>query len=224
MLLQKRLTGMPLAYVIGRKEFYGRDFAVVPGVLIPRPETEVLVEAVLPMLAPGMKCLDVGTGSGAIAITLALESPETCWLATDVSSAALGIAAQNAHALASPVKFIRADRLGALAARSVDLIVSNPPYVTPRDVKLQQEVERFEPHLALFAQGGTSFIRDLVRDSKRVLRPCGILAFEFGAGQCEEVREILSDLRTEVVVDLAGIDRVAIATAISDKCPKAPIM
>ncbi|MBA3725317.1 MAG: peptide chain release factor N(5)-glutamine methyltransferase [Armatimonadetes bacterium] len=211
MLLQKRLTGMPLAYVTGRKEFYGRDFVVNPSVLIPRPETEVLVEAVLPLLAPGMLCVDIGTGSGVIAITLALESPETCWIATDVSGAALRIAAQNAHALASPIKFIRADRLEALAARSVDLIVSNPPYVTPGDVRLQAEVERFEPHIALFAKNGTSFIRELVHDARRVLRPHGIVAFEFGAGQSGEVREILCDLHHKVVPDLAGVDRVAIA-------------
>ena len=214
-LLSRRLISEPLAYVIGRKEFYGRDFIVNRSVMIPRPETEVLVEAVASRLKEGMRCVDVGTGSGVIAVTLALEKPRLHWAATDISSTALETARINAGRLGACVRFLQCDALSCFRSCSLDAVVSNPPYVEPDDPCLDEHVRAWEPPEALFAQGGTSFINRLVSVSERVLKPGGFLAFEFGIRQDEDVRRALQkNYEFEIFPDLARIPRIAIARLI----------
>jgi release factor glutamine methyltransferase len=135
MLGAQRAMGQPIAYLLMRREFYGRDFAVGPDVLIPRPETETLIEAALPRLAPKDTCLDLGTGSGAIAVTIACQRPEARVVATDTSEAALRVARRNAgsHHCAERIEFLRGSWYEPLAGRRFDLIVSNPPYVPSDD-------------------------------------------------------------------------------------------
>src|SRR5579871_1304865 len=138
--LHERLQGKPTQYITGRQEFYGRDFHVTPDVLIPRPETEHLVEACLTRIRPGCKVLDVGTGSGAIAVTLALQT-NACVFASDISPAAIRVAASNARRLDASVNFLACDLTACIAERSLDILVSNPPYVPRIDhAGLQREV------------------------------------------------------------------------------------
>lgn len=213
-LLRRRADGEPMAYVVGKKEFYGREFAVNESVLIPRPETEGLVELALGVVRPGCRCIDVGTGSGCVAVTLALECPASRWLATDVSSSALQVAKSNADHLGAKVSFAQADLLEAFRPGFADLIVSNPPYVAFEDPRLEESVAKWEPAAALFAgpTGAEAFIR-LIGGAKRALRPGGALAFEFGLGQADEVRGLLSEWDFEIRSDLAGIERCALARA-----------
>jgi len=211
--LHMRLNGTPTQYVVGHQEFYSREFFVTPGVLIPRPETEHVVEVALDVARGARRVLDIGTGSGALAVTLQLETGAETW-ATDISAVALRVASRNAASLQSCVNFVRCDLMGAIAAGSMELIVSNPPYVplTERE-GLQREVRDFEPHLALFA-GPTGFeLYDrIVADAPRVLRPGGWLVMELGFTSLNHVQALLAswdDLR--VVPDLAGIPRVIAA-------------
>ena len=211
--LHERMQGKPTQYITDRQEFYGREFRVTPDVLIPRPETEHVVEVALRVARSSRRLLDVGTGSGALAVTLQLETGAEAW-ATDISPAALAVAAGNAEALSAPVSFVACDLMSALAAGSMDLVVSNPPYVpaTERD-GLQREVRDWEPHVALFA-GETGFeIYDrLVADAPRVLRPGGWLILELGFGSLAHVSALLSGWRdVRVEPDLAGIPRVIAA-------------
>jgi release factor glutamine methyltransferase len=224
--LHERLNGKPTQYITGRQEFYGREFRVTPDVLIPRPETEHVVEAALraagrtrASAADGgvrpTRILDVGTGSGALAVTLRLETGAEVW-ATDISAAAAGVAAANAARLGAAVRVVACDLMEAVAPDSMDVIVSNPPYVplTQRE-GLQREVRDFEPHVALFAgETGMEIYRRIVDDAPRVLRPGGRLIMELGFGTCDAVRELLGgweDVRVEP--DLAGIPRVVVARA-----------
>ena len=213
--LHQRLNGTPTQYVIGHQEFYGRDFYVTPGVLIPRPETEHVVEVSLEVARGARRVLDIGTGSGALAVTLQLETGAESW-ATDISAVALRVASRNAAALDSRVNFVRCDLMEGIAAASMELIVSNPPYVPLSDREgLQREVRDFEPHLALFA-GPTGFeLYDrIVADAPRVLRPGGWLVMELGFTSLNHVQALLeswNDVR--VVPDLAGIPRVIAARA-----------
>jgi release factor glutamine methyltransferase len=213
--LDERLQGKPTQYITGRQEFYGREFRVTPDALIPRPETEHVVEAVLPRLRGAMRFLDVGCGSGALAVTLQLETGAEAW-ACDISPAAAAVAAGNAQRLGAPVRMVVCDLMEAMAQASMDLIVSNPPYVpiTQRE-GLQREVRDWEPHLALFAgQTGFEIYDRIVADAPRVLRPGGWLVMELGFGAAEHVTRLLdgwSDTRIEP--DLAGIPRVIAARA-----------
>jgi release factor glutamine methyltransferase len=172
--LHERLGGKPTQYITHRQEFYGREFRVTPDVLIPRPETEHVAEAALDVARGARRALDVGTGSGALAVTLALETGAEVW-ASDISAAAAGVAADNAARLGAAVRVVVCDLMDAIASRSMDLIVSNPPYVplTQRE-GLQREVRDFEPHVALFG-GPTGFeLYDrIVCDAPRVLRAGG---------------------------------------------------
>jgi release factor glutamine methyltransferase len=207
--LHERMQGKPSQYIVGHQEFYGRDFRVTPDVLIPRPETEGLVEAALAQAATTI--LDIGTGSGAIAVTLALETKSRVF-ATDISSAALAIARQNARTLQAPVEFIACDLGVCLADGSFDLILSNPPYVAERDrPTLQPEVRDYEPALALFAgDDGLAIYRRLIPEAARLLRPHGWLMMELG--DAAAVREMLREWHgVEIKDDLAGIPRVIIA-------------
>ena len=210
--LHQRLTGVPTQYITKKQEFYGRDFRVTPDVLIPRPETEHLVSAVLERVAPGATVVDVGTGSGAIAVTVALESRSRVY-ATDISEPALKVASLNARTLGASVDFVCCDLTEAISR--VDVIVSNPPYVGLNEVEgLQREVREHEPHLALFAgQDGNILYRRLAADAERVLSRGGWLMLELGYRSLDAVRAMLDSRWTDVAAidDLAGIPRVLVA-------------
>ncbi len=210
--LHERLKGRPLQHITKKQEFYGRDFRVGPEVLIPRPETELLVEAVLRLRPNARVILDAGTGSGAIAITLALESRARV-LALDFSRDALHVAVENARRLNASVAFLQSDWLSAIVDQSVDVVVSNPPYVAEaeRDL-LQREVRDWEPALALFGgQSGVEVYQRLIPEAWRVLRPGGLLALELGFGQSEAVAAMARDWHgVHVVPDLAAIPRVLV--------------
>jgi release factor glutamine methyltransferase len=208
--LHQRIKGEPTQYITGRQEFYGREFRVTPDVLIPRPETEHLIEATLSH-ANATAILDIGAGSGAIAVTLALETKARV-MATDVSPAALRIAQQNAHTLNAPVGFAACDLGAAFADGSFDLVVSNPPYIPKRDrASLQPEVRDHEPALALFGgDDGLAVYRRLIPEAARLLRPGGWLMMELG--DADAVREMCAAWTgVEILNDLAGIARVLIA-------------
>jgi release factor glutamine methyltransferase len=211
--LHERMAGKPTQYITKKAEFYGREFHVTPDVLIPRPETEHVVEVAL-RVAPGARTiLDVGTGSGALAVTLQLETSAAAW-ATDISLAAARVAAENARRLQAPLSVVVCDTMSAIAAGSVDLIVSNPPYVPLSQREgLQKEVRDWEPHVALFAgESGFEAYERIVTAVPRVLCPGGWLVMELGFGARDSVAGLLSgwnDVRIEP--DLAGIPRVIAA-------------
>ncbi len=180
--------------------------------LIPRPETELLVETVLRLRPAAGLVVDAGTGSGAIAVTLALES-QAHLIATDFCVRASQVATENARCLGAKVDFLQADWLSSLAAGSVDVVVSNPPYVAEEDrATLQPEVRDWEPALALFAgSNGMSVYERLIPEAWRVLRPGGLLALELGFGQAEAVSALAQEWRgIKVLPDLAGISRVLV--------------
>ncbi|MGO9259233.1 MAG: peptide chain release factor N(5)-glutamine methyltransferase [Bryobacteraceae bacterium] len=211
--LHERLEGKPTQYITHKQEFYGREFRVTPDVLIPRPETEHVVELALEVARTSRRLLDVGTGSGALAITLRQETGAEAW-ATDISPAALAVAASNAERLGAFVSFVACDLMAAIAGGTMDLIVSNPPYVPASQREgLQREVRDWEPPVALFG-GETGFeIYDrIVEDAPRVLCPGGWLILELGFGSLNHVAGLLAGWRdVRVDPDLAGIPRVIAA-------------
>jgi release factor glutamine methyltransferase len=220
-LVARRARGEPVAYLTGDREFYGRPFRVSPAVLIPRPETEMLVERALAAIDArrdgNISVVDVGTGSGCIAVTIALERPAAQVLATDVSRDALEVARANAARLGAVqrVRFTHDTLTGP--ADAVDVIVSNPPYIAERDREfVMRDVRDFEPSGALFAGiDGLDVIRKLINRAAVALRPGGSLLMEIGAGQAAAVLELMEragfeDLRT--TSDLAGIARVVEGT------------
>ena len=214
-LLVRRGRGEPCAYLTGRREFYGRDFEVGPGVLIPRPETEGLVDRARECLAgcDAPRVLDVGTGSGCLAITLALELPGARVIATDASERALEYARRNAERLDAQVDLLRGDFLAPLPdLERFDLIVCNPPYVDASDAAgLAPEVRAHEPPEALFAPAGDPdhWVRRLV-EAREVLTPRGVLLVELGHDQAVRLRPWLVEegLAFRIHPDLAGIERV----------------
>jgi release factor glutamine methyltransferase len=197
---------------------FGRDFRVTPDVLIPRPETEHLAEAAMARITsnngPGEVVVDVGTGSGAIAITLALETRARVF-ATDISAAALGVAQINAQQFPAGVHYLLSNLVDAFRDHSIDVLVSNPPYVPRTDEPgLQREVRDYEPHIALFAgPTGLEIYERLIADAARVLRPRGWLLLELGYNSLEPVRAMLENAWSEITVmhDLAGFPRVLAA-------------
>jgi release factor glutamine methyltransferase len=218
--LHERLQGKPTQYITGRQEFYGREFRVSPDVLIPRPETEHLVETVVELARKlaSPRIVDVGTGSGCIALALAKELPYAEIHAVDTSLIALEIARSNAlkHGLQDRVRFQESDLLNAFSHDTArfDFVISNPPYVSDLDKNsLQPEVRDFEPHAALFA-GPTGFdvIERLIPQAQRVLKHGGWLVMEIGLGQDARLKELLRGWsHIQFVPDLQSIPRVAMA-------------
>ncbi len=235
--LARRATGIPAQYITGHQEFWGLDLIVSPAVLIPRPETEHVVEAVLEIVsrrdskqnqgqlqnprtgvsAPhGLRIVDVGTGSGAIALALANELPTAQIHATDISPEALEVARANAarYNLTSRIEFHQADLLCGFPPSSFDFIVSNPPYVgESEEDSVQLEVRKFEPRNAVFAgPTGLEVIERLIPQAQTVLWPGGWLVFEISGTIADRVRGLLSDwTEVEIRNDLQGIARVALA-------------
>jgi release factor glutamine methyltransferase len=214
-ILERRLTGEPVAYLFGEREFYGRPFQVDRRVLIPRPETEHLIELALAEKLPDRPwILDVGTGSGILAVTLALEIPEARVVATDLSAGALAVAAGNARRLgaANRVFPVRTDLTAGLDLSRFDLVVSNPPYIDPADARLlSPEVCNFEPHLALFAPGSGDSILARLFAAGAGLRSGVRLLVEIGDGQAGVARDHAAAsplLFEQAWPDYSGIDRV----------------
>jgi release factor glutamine methyltransferase len=212
--LHERLKGKPTQYITGSQEFYGREFRVTRDVLIPRPETEHLVEAATARIQPRDLVLDVGTGSGAIAITLAIETRARVF-ATDISTAALCVAQSNAARLSASIGFLACDLADAIREHSIDVLVSNPPYVPTTDQpNLQREVRDYEPPVALYGgPTGLEIYQRLIAGATRVLRPSGWLLLELGYNSLVPVRAMLQNGWTDidVIPDLAGFPRVLAA-------------
>ena len=215
-LVDRRLTGEPVAYLLGEKEFFGRLFRVDSRVLVPRPETEHLVEAVLEMPLPtAPRILDLGTGSGCLAVTLACELDGSQITAIDTSAGAIAVARGNAslHSVSDRISFLVADLATSLDTRTFDLVVSNPPYVDPTE-PVSIEVAHFEPESAVFAvDSGLSVIRRLLTGLSP-LAPGTPLVFEIGAGQASAVGKLLSSSSFELLElrrDLAAKPRIVIA-------------
>ena len=213
--VERRCAGVPVAYLTGEREFYSLAFRVTPAVLIPRPETELLVEAALervPAHVP-FRVLDLGTGSGCVAVAIAKHRPRAQVTATEVSRDALAVARENAARNGSGIEFIESDWLDALAGRRFDLVVSNPPYVAERDPHLSQGDSRFEPRAALVAgTDGLSSIRLIITQARAHLEPGGGLLFEHGYDQAARCRALLAQAGYVGVAtrnDLAGIERVS---------------
>jgi release factor glutamine methyltransferase len=212
-LLERRLAGEPVAYLVGSKEFFGRPYAVDHRVLVPRPETEHLIEAAVVLaqsLSPRPRILDIGTGSGCIAVTLALELPASRVTATDRSPPALAVAQANANALGAQVEFVAADWVSTLRADCFDLVVSNPPYLDPAG-PVMPEVAAWEPASALWAgTGGLDAYRELL-DGLAAARAGTPLLVEIGLGQAAPLAELAASAGWRVAAvhrDLAGIERV----------------
>lgn len=210
-----RISGVPLQYIVGRQEFYGRYFTVNPSVLIPRPETELIVEKVLNLRpAMGSRIIDVGTGSGCIGVTLALELPQSDVVVADISFDALQTARTNAFDLGARVEIVCMDLLDAVSG-PFEFIVSNPPYVSYADAtRLQREVREHEPQVALFAgDDGVAPYRRLIPSAERTLRPGGYLIMEIGFGMEERVLGFFDERweRLPTGADLQGIPRVICA-------------
>lgn len=234
-LFERRAAGEPIAYLVGTREFYGREFIVSPATLIPRPETELLVEQALVRLSSHLmlairasagvsssahgqrpSVLDLGTGSGAIAVSLALEFPDAVVVATDISTEALKIAAENARRLNvnADVAFVESNWYANIVERKFDLIVANPPYVAGGDEHLFQGDLRFEPQIALTDEStdGLTSIRAIVDGARAHLNAGGWLLFEHGFDQADAARELLLKAGFANLIcmnDLAGISRVA---------------
>jgi release factor glutamine methyltransferase len=215
--IARRAAREPVAYITGVREFWGRSFIVTPSVLIPRPETEIIVELVRAWCPSGkVTILDVGTGSGCLAVSLAAELPDARVTATDTSMAALEVARRNArrHEVQARVSLVCADLLDAFAA-PFDVIVSNPPYV-PSGATLPPEVARYEPGAALFGgTDGLDVLRALIPAARSLLAGSGRFVVEFGFGQADQVRALAEAAgwpRIEIRDDLQGIPRTCVMT------------
>ena len=212
----ERASGVPVQYIVGKQEFFGRYFHVDPTVLIPRPETELLVERVLQLQpAKGARLIDVGTGSGCIGITLALELPSTHVTLADVSLDAVRTARANSVHLSATNTSVACMDLLEAAAGPLDFIVSNPPYVSLRETShLQREVREHEPHVALFAgDDGLAAYRKLIPQARRLLRPGGYIAMEIGFSLEEGVLSLFDETweKLPTTADLQGIPRIVCA-------------
>jgi release factor glutamine methyltransferase len=216
--LRRRALHEPIQYILGEQEFFGLTFAVTPDVLIPRPETEHLVEALLARVPHDrpLRIADVGTGSGAIAVALSYALPEAQVTGLDISEAALAIAKRNAetHHVAGRMRFLTSDVLSAVASERFDAIVSNPPYVAEADrASLEPQVRDYEPSGALFAgTSGLDVYERLIPEAHAALEPGGWLLMEIGQGQRDALTQLLSGWNNVGFIDdLQGIPRVACA-------------
>ncbi len=216
-LLERRIKNEPIAYIVGEKEFYSRSFSVDRNVLIPRPETELLVEETI-KAAEGIRnlvILDIGTGSGCVAVTIACELGESAIYATDISREALAVARKNSrkHETDKRIQFINGQLSDPFIKRAFDIVVSNPPYVTESEyLLLEPDVKDYEPRISLVAGGdGLCFIREIISGAPRILKKGGWCLLEIGAGQSPTVKELFEESGFEEissVKDLAGIERV----------------
>jgi len=210
-LLARRLAGEPLAYIRGVREFYGRSFRVGPGVLVPRHETETLVEALLRLAPPGARVLDVGTGSGCIALTASAERPDLRVAGIDRSPDALRWARANRQDLGLSVELVLGDLVSPFRDHAFDVLATNPPYIAQRD-PLPNEIARWEPPEALWAgEDGLACYARLAREAPRVLVPGGVVLAEVGHTQSVPVVELFETAGCqllETLPDLAGIPRV----------------
>ena len=220
-MLKRRLTGEPIAYILGAREFYGLNLKVTADTLIPRPDTETLVEAALAKISPQEKSqiLDLGTGTGAIALAIAKHCPQSLVTAVDASQAALNVAIENAQNLAiTNINFILSDWFAALIRENneqkFDIIVSNPPYIEASDAHLKQGDLRFEPLSALASgEDGLDAIRTIITQDPQYLNPRGWLLLEHGYNQANKVVDLLKLAgfsEIDHVKDLAGINRVTL--------------
>ena len=219
--LRRRMSGEPLAYILGSCEFMGLEFKVDPRCLIPRPETELLVEAVIRRAGSagkGLTIADIGTGSGAIAVSLAKFLPSAKIIAGDISEPALELARENAAAndVAERIVFMRADLLSGLREGACDIIVSNPPYVVSGEIDGLEPEVRSEPRLALDGgPDGLDFYRKMCAQASRFLRARGLLFMEIGAGQCPPVCAMVRETGLLEVIDrikdYSAIERVIVA-------------
>ena len=208
-LLQRRESQEPLAYILGHREFFGRRFRVTPSVLIPRQETELLIETALELMVPVKRVLDIGTGSGCIATTLKLERPDWDVWAVDISGAALQVARENAETLGAEITFRHSDLFSGLAGEKFDLIVSNPPYIGVEE-ELPVEVRSFEPGTALFAENhGLRIYEQLAASYRDYLSEGGTIILEIGQTQGQAVANLFNG---QILQDLSGNDRVVIVT------------
>ena len=214
-LIERRLQGQPVAYLTGEREFWSLTFKVSPAVLIPRPESELLIELGLTLLPnqPGAKAIDLGTGSGILAVTLAVERPLAAIFATDISTEALAIAKLNAEQLsANNIRLAQSNWFDAILERDFDLVISNPPYIAADDPHLRQGDVRFEPSGALVsADNGLRDIRLIAQQARRHLKSGGQLLIEHGYNQRTEVQAIFEALDYRQVTthnDLSGHPRV----------------
>lgn len=204
--------GMPMQYVMGSAQFYGREFEVGPGVFIPRPETEMLIETALEFIPPARRIADICTGSGAIAVTLMRERPDLQLFATDRSETALGFARRNAQRHGAEITFFQADLVGPLPPGSIDLLVANLPYLDPQQASLWPRELHWEPWLAQDGgERGTALLRRLIQEGVSRLAPRGQMILEIGDGQAAEISDFgrSVQLKTErVILDLTGRERV----------------
>jgi len=216
-LLARRVGREPLAYILGYREFYGRRFLVNPSVLIPRQETETLVETALSLPDGPLTVLDLGTGSGVLAVTLKLERPSWSVTALDVSLEALMVAQQNAESWGATIRFRLSDAFAALGQERFDLIVTNPPYIGTSE-PLMPEVASFEPHLALFAGAlGLTFYERLAMEGREHLTPRGRMMMEVGFTQAAQVKGLFVEsgwTHEATVPDLSGTPRVVVVAAL----------
>lgn len=223
-LVRRRQSGWPVAYILGQKEFWSLEFRVNRLVLIPRPETELVIEKVLSLSLPDKCCLlDVGTGCGNLAVALAREKPRARVVASDISRRALKLAAENARNNgAKNIKFVHSDLLDYFVKKKMqfEAIVSNPPYISESDwEKLDRSVRQFEPRKALVAgPTGLELIARLINQALRCLRPGGFLVFEFGSRQEKEIVKLFGPgwSRPEITRDYSGQPRVMTARKTSE--------
>ncbi len=214
---QRRASGEPLAYIVGYQDFFKHRFQVNPSVLIPRADTEVIVEEALKILPPPKKFADLGAGSGCIGLSLLHEWSQSHLTMVDISPEALQVAKQNAQMLGllERVDFVYGDVLAQQFSEPLDLVVSNPPYISPEDVRLEASVKAFEPHSALFAEeNGLFFYKRWTPWAKSHLRKGGWLLYECGEGQANDLQSICLQYgfkNIKIIKDLASKDRVVAA-------------
>ena len=219
--VKKRAARLPVAYITGEKEFMGLDFQVTPAVLIPRPDTEILIEAALKILgsADSPRILDIGTGSGAICISMLVNLPSAEAVTVDISPEAILVAKSNAerHGVSQRLTFCQGDLFNPVKGQVFSAILSNPPYIPEADILTLTPEVRQEPNLALAGgKDGLDFYRRIIQEGRNYLAPHGFIAMEVGIGQARQVADLAEKsgyfIVSEIVKDYGGIERVVILT------------